>query len=89
MKNAAKAMKERLKNAMELMGKDTIKTEHYTFRVQKNGGKLPVKLTADVPMSYKRVVYEDDTDRIRIDLESGKKLDFAELGERGSHLRIR
>ena len=89
MKNASKKMKERLKGAMELMGKDTIKTEHYTFRVQKNGGKLPINLTADVPMSYKRVVYEDDTDRIRIDLESGMTLGFAELGERGTHLRIR
>jgi hypothetical protein len=40
-------------------------------------------------MSYKRVVYENDTDRIRLDLESGKKLDFAKLLERGTHLRIR
>ena len=87
--NAAKKMKERLKEAMELMGKDKIQTEHYTFAIQKNGGKIPINYTAEVPMSYKRVVYENDTDRIRLDLEAGKKLDFAELLERGTHLRIR
>ena len=89
MEKAVKNMKERLKNAMELMDVKEVKTEHYTFKIQNNGGKAPINYTKEVPMSYKRVVYENDTDRIRLDLESGKKLDFAELLERGTHLRIR
>ena len=89
MENAVKRMKERLKGAMELMDVKEVKTEHYTFKIQNNGGKAPINYTAEVPMSYKRVVYENDTDRIRLDLESGKKLDFAELLERGTHLRIK
>ena len=89
MEKAVKNMKERLKNAMDLMDVKEVKTEHYTFKIQNNGGKAPINYTKEVPMSYKRVVYENDTDRIRLDLESGKKLDFAELLERGTHLRIR
>lgn len=89
MEKAVKNMKERLKNAMELMDVKEVKTEHYTFKIQNNGGKSPINYTKEVPMSYKRVVYENDTDRIRLDLESGKMLDFAELLERGTHLRIR
>ena len=89
MEKAVKNMKERLKNAMELMDVKEVKTEHYTFKIQNNGGKAPINYTKEVPMSYKRVVYENDTDRIRLDLEAGKKLDFAELLERGTHLRIR
>ena len=89
MENAIKNMKDRLKGAMELMETNEIKTEHYTFKIQKNGGAQPIKITGEVPANYKRVIYEDDKDKIRKDLEEGKELDFAKLLERGTHLRIR
>lgn len=89
MENAVKNMKKRLKDAMEMMNLNEVQTSHYKFKIQKNGGQQPMKITGEVPSNYKRVVYEDDKDKIRKDLEEGKKLDFAELLERGTHLRIR
>ena len=71
------------------MERDKVQTAHYTFAIQKNGGKLPLKIIGEVPANYKRVVYEDDKDKIRKELEGGKKLDFAVLEERGTHLRIK
>lgn len=82
-------MKNRLKDAMIAMEKDEIQTEHFKFKVQNNGGKLPLNILGEVPDNYKRIVYEDDNEKIRADLEAGKKLKFAELGIRGKHLRIK
>lgn len=89
MENHVKTMKDRLKEAMIAMEKDEIQTEHFKFKVQNNGGKLPLNILGEVPDSYKRIVYEDDNEKIRKDLEAGKKLKFAELGIRGKHLRIK
>ena len=89
MKRAVHGMKERIKEAMQAMDMAEIQTEHYKFKIQTNGGKLPIVFTADVPDNYKRVVYEDDLDKIRAELEGGNSLPFAELGVRGKHLRIR
>lgn len=82
-------MKASLQNAMESMGKTEIKTALHTFKVVKNGGKLPLKITGDVPQEYCRITYEKDTERIRKALDDGKELDFAEYGERGKHLVIK
>ena len=89
MKKAVHGMKERIKNAMAAMDMKEIKSDHYTFKIQTNGGKLPITILGEVPDNYKRVVYEDDIEKIRADLESGKVLNFAELGVRGKHLRIK
>ena len=91
MENNVKAMKDRLKSAMELMEvKDgTLQTEHYKFKICKNGGKQALNVDEEhVPDNYKRVVYETDTDRIRKELEGGAELPFAKLKPRGTHLRI-
>lgn len=89
MEKAIKTMKDRLKGAMELFEVKEIKTDHYTFKIQKNGGAQPMEITGDVPTNYNRVVYEVDKEKIRKDLEAGKKLKFARLLERGTNLRIR
>jgi hypothetical protein len=62
-----------------------------------NGGKTPMLIdpTASAEASrgaypqYVRVRYEWDTEAIRNDLEQGKPVPFASLGERGKHIRIR
>lgn len=89
MKNAVQSMKDRLKDAMAAMDKKEIKTDHFTFKIQANGGKLPLHIFGEVPDNYKRVVYEDDTEKIRTELEAGNVLKFAELGVRGKHLQIK
>lgn len=87
--NSVKRMKEALLKAMNAMGKKEIKTSLHTFRIQKNGGKQPLEITGDVPDNFKRIVYENDTDRIRAALENGELLSFAVLKERGEHVRVK
>ena len=93
--NRQKWMKERMLNYLELTRQPKVITEKgLTVALQNNGGILPMKInemaTVDtVPPSYVRVIRELDNDKIREDLESGKKLDFAHLEPRGKHVRIR
>lgn len=83
-------MKDALQHAMEVMDRSEIKTDLHTFRICKNGGKLPLIIKSEaVPDQYMRVVYEVDNDLIRAALDKGQELDFAYYGERGTHLRIR
>lgn len=89
MENNIKRMKTALLEAMQQMNVPEIQGQHFKLKIQNNGGQKPLKITGDVPDNYKRIVYEDDKERIRKDLEAGKKLDFAHLEERGQHLRIR
>lgn len=79
-------MKERLMNAMNLTGKKKLPTEHYVLSVAKNGGLAPLVVTGNVPADYCRL--EPDNSKIRAALDQGG-LDFAHLGERGTHLAIR
>lgn len=87
-KNSIDRMKDRLKFAMETMNIKELKGEYHRFRIQKNGGALPLEITGEVPDTYKKIVYEDDKAKIREALKDGKELGFAHLGERGTHIRI-
>ena len=89
MKNSVQRMKDRLLEAMQLMDVKEIAGEHFKLKIQNNGGAQPVEITGDVPDNYQRIIYEPDTEKIRKALESGETLDFAELKERGQHLRIK
>lgn len=95
LQNSDKRMTEAAIKAIELIG-DTdkngnkfIKTDLHTFKIQNNGGVLPLIVDGNVPDNFKRVVYEDDNQKIREALERGEVLGFAHLGERGVHLAIR
>lgn len=88
MDNNVKRMKQALLEAMQLMNAPEIQGQHFKLKICNNGGKQPMKITGEVPNNYKRVVYEDDNEKIRRELEEGKKLEFAHLEERGQHLRI-
>ena len=87
--NSIDRMKARIKEAMELMNKTEIKTDLHTFKIQKNGGKQAMKITADVPDAYTKTIIEPDNDKIRAELEAGEWLPFAELLPRGTQLRIK
>jgi hypothetical protein len=89
--NTRRRMIDRLKNAMEDIGKKEIKTDLHKFKIVNNGGKLPITIQEDcVPEEYTKteVKITPDKDKIRAALESGEMLPFASLGERGTHLKI-
>ena len=89
--NTRRRMIDRLKTAMEDIGKKEIKTDLHRFKIVGNGGKQPLDINEScVPEEYiKKVVVESpDKDKIRTALESGEVLPFASLGERGTHHKI-
>lgn len=89
--NAIKRLKQRLTETMIQMDKTEIKAGDSTIMLKNNGGKAPVVMdeSKEVPQSYMRVILQPDKDKIRGDLEKGKKLDFAHIGERGKHVEIK
>lgn len=89
-------LKSRLKEYLQMKGKDKYETARFTLRVSQNGGMQPVELTPgvtaeDLPEHFVKVVKEVDYTAIRDALLSGDESAglFARLIPRGSHLRIR
>lgn len=90
-KNIAR-MKEAVFASMKQTGHKKVQCEHFTWAIQRNGGKAPIKITkdfAEIPDTYKRIKYDLDTDYVRLLLEAGEELDFAHLGERSESLRLK
>ena len=87
--NHIKQMKEALLFAMTKIGIDQIEAGEWTIKVQKNGGLQPMIIDGEVPENFKRITIDDDKEKIRKALESGEKLDFAHLEERGKHISIK
>ena len=87
--NRIKFLKQNLFNVMKQTGKTNFATELFTFRIQKNGGKRALTIDGEVPEEYTKTVIENDTDKIRAELEAGKELDFAHLEAQGESLRIK
>lgn len=91
-----KRLKDRLLAHFKARGIKKFDGLRFVASVCKNGGKTPIECAAWVkdeperlPAAYQRIRVEADVDRMRTDLEAGKTLEFATLGERGEHLRIR
>lgn len=82
-------LKNGLMNYLKRQDTQKVKTQFHNFSVCKNGGKLPIKLTAEVTEEFLKYEPCTDMDKIRKALEDGKKLIFAHLEERGEHLRIK
>ena len=82
-----KAMKNNLLDAMDAAALEKLPTEHYRLSKAKNGGVAPLIITGTVPPDYCRL--EPDDAEIRAAIKQGKVLDFAYLGDRGTHLAIR
>ena len=90
--NNISRMKDALQHTLEVMEaggieKPTIKTDLHTIRLAGNGGVQPMIIDEEkVPENYKIVSYETDKQRIRKELEAGKKLPFAHLEPGGRHV---
>jgi hypothetical protein len=67
----------------------TVKTDFHAFSVCKNGGKIPIVYTADVPKEYCTFTPKPNGEAIRKALEDGQELEFAHFTERGEHLKIK
>lgn len=87
--NRVKVLKSNLFNSMKRTGKTKFATNLFSFNIAKNGGKQTLTIDGEVPEEYTKTVIENDTDKIRSDLEAGKKLTFAHLEARGESLRIK
>lgn len=86
-----KRMEDRLKTAMEEIGKKEIKTDLHRFKIVGNGGLKPLDIDEGcVPEEYTKTEVKQvpDKDKIRKALESGECLTFAHLEDRGTHLKI-
>ena len=94
---ADESLARRLKTTLQLFFEQhSIKrqdTDRHRITLAKNGGKAPVIFDdtspEDLPKHYQAIVVKPDTDAIRADLEAGKQLPFARLGERGQSIRIK
>ena len=89
LENRVKMLKDNLFRAMKETGKTKFKTELFSFGIQRNGGTQPMEIIPDVPVPAEYCRMEPDNAKIREALTAGKNLPFAQLLERGEHLRIR
>lgn len=88
----ANRLKERLKYFMETQGVKKYPVSRGEFAICGNGGKQPLVVNIepqDLPDAYRILRYEADGEAIRAALEFGLDLPFAQLQERGTHLRVR
>ncbi len=87
--NRMNLLKQGLFNSMKTTGRTKFTTDLFTFSIVNNGGKQTLTINGDVPEEYTKTIIENDTDKIRADLEAGKELPFAYLEPRGESLRIK
>ena len=92
--NRAKLLKDRLKWFFETHNLKTVETSRYRLSLAKAGGKAPLILDESVPVTqlperFQKVSIDPNTAAIREALERGEKLNFAQLGERGTSMRIK
>jgi hypothetical protein len=95
--NAVARLKERLKYFFESEGLQKIETDRFKFSISGNGGLAPVIVHVDpeqLPEWAQRKTVTADIEAIRGEIETRKAtgkdpLPFAEIGPRGTHLRVR
>lgn len=86
--NRVKTLKETLLNTMQTLNLNNVKTENFKFKVSNAGGKQSLELYGDVPEEFKKVIYENDNEKIREALNNGEYLEFAKLAERKKILKV-
>lgn len=88
-------LKERLKQHMELTRQTKIETPTgRTIAIQNNGGSVPLIIDANVQPDrleerFQRKTITLDAEAVRKALDAKETLPFAQLGQRGTHLRIK
>ena len=94
---ADEALAERLRYLLiqffEGHGLKKVETARYCLTLRNNGGDRPLVVDPNIdpaalPQEFQRIIFKLDSSAVRSALESGQKLPFAHLGDRGQHLRI-
>lgn len=79
--------------SMKLHDTRKVEGEHFTWQIQKNGGKAPLILddipAESLPEEYQIRDVKANKEAIRKDLEAGKELPYAHIGERGESIRLK
>jgi hypothetical protein len=94
-KSRADWLKGMLKHVFDELGVKKLDTDRYRISVAKNGGKRKLDIHVpdyELPAIYKNAVppsFVVDKEKIREDLEAGRKIHGAVLQECGTSLRIR
>lgn len=88
--NAAKRLKDRLKDHMTVIGKLKIETQHNRLAVTNNGGHQPMDIpnVGALPDAFVELVPTAKVDDIRKALIAGEEVPGASLLPRGTHLRM-
>lgn len=91
--NLADWLKSRMREFFLLRKWKKVETQRYRLTLCANGGKAPLKIDLPpekLPVEYRRekITYSPDSDKIRMELETGGKLDWARIEPRGHHVRI-
>ncbi len=90
--NKAEKLKDRVKGFIKLVypEKASVPAGPFTLRVYTAGGIAPLAITGQVPNEYQiaKTTYSVDQVKIRAEIDAGKELGFAKLGERKEVLKI-
>ncbi len=89
---SADFLTERLKMAMEKLGRKKMETERFRITVANNGGKVPLEIYDETLIPDKFMIPQPakiDNDGIRQAIEAGEDIPGAKLGQRGTSLRIK
>lgn len=82
-------MKDRIKTAMEVIGKVKISAGGRDIVYKKNGGKQPLVYNEDqVPDNFMKMTLSVDTEKIR-DYLKDHEVPWATLEERGHHIEVK
>lgn len=89
-----KSLKGRLMDSMKTLDIKRIETDRFTVTVANNGGLVPLIVEEGIdpktlPEPLQKIIVTVNNEAVRAELEAGKSLAFAKLGERGQHLRIK
>ena len=92
--NSINYLKNMVMQTMGTLNTRKVKGDKFTWTIAKNGGKAPLIIDEDMPAislpeEYQLWDVKPNKDVIRQDLEAGKELPYARLGERGESLRLK
>ena len=92
--NSIDYLKKMVMQTMGTLNTRKVKGDKFTWTIAKNGGKAPLIIDEDMPAislpeEYQLWDVKPNKEVIRQDLEAGKELPYARLGERGESLRLK
>jgi hypothetical protein len=98
--NRVKRLKELIKWHLNVTGQKKARAGLFNVSVCGNGGLAPLivpeipkdndqEALKGIPVDYVKTVLQLDTAKVREELEMGVVIEFAKIGERGTHVRIK